>query len=195
MCDLLQHYLWHSQLMSEIPYFFLLVFPPIHSVSCTSSHLKHIELTLLPNSATWNSHVSLWWAHVCYMYNFADVVPVKNYIMLNQSLIIGCCCNFLLQSVLYLYILFCYLCYLLNDCFLLPSSLLYRDFIHTILFLCNMVCRHYQTMKHKNILFSKLYCYKKNCHEIKRSKHLNLFWQIWIGEDYEDEEVSDLNLF
>ena len=29
-----------------------------------------------------------------FMYNFTDVVPVKNYIMLNQSLIIGCCYNF-----------------------------------------------------------------------------------------------------
>ena len=28
-----------------------------------------------------------------FMYNFTDVVPVKNYIMLNQSLIIGCCFN------------------------------------------------------------------------------------------------------
>ena len=28
------------------------------------------------------------------MYNFADVVPVENYIMLNQSLSIGCCYNF-----------------------------------------------------------------------------------------------------
>lgn len=71
------------------------------------------------------------------MYNFADVVPVKNYIMLNQSLSIGCCYNFSLQSVLYLYILFCYVLVVKMIVFLLPLSLLYRDFIHTILFLCN----------------------------------------------------------
>ena len=53
-----------------------------------------------------------------FMYNFTDVVPVKNYIMLNQSLIIGCCYKTLI-AVSFVFIYFILLC-LVVKCFSHP---------------------------------------------------------------------------